>query len=347
MRAPLAVRTRRRRARARATVAALAAVPLVLAGCSAGDDADGPRPTVTTTVPERPNPLLGASLWTNPASTASWAERTLRDSGDEQAADSVARIAAVPTATWVTGGYDPKARVEELTVAAQAAGQVPVLVAYNLPERDCGQYSRGGAGSPAEYLAWTREVVAGLGDRPAVVVVEPDAIAHAIVGCDGARMATDRYELLAKTVDLYAEAPSTAVYLDAGNSGWVTDASKVAEALDESGVRRTAGFSLNVSNFEPTDAAISYGRAVSRNLGGGVSYVVDTSRNGAPVDGGDWCNPWTARLGERPSTETGLDEVDALLWIKQPGDSDGTCKPGAPPAGMWWQALADSLLQTA
>ena len=62
MRAPLRVRTRRRRARARATVAALAAVPLVLAGCTAGDDAT-PRPTVTTTVPERPNPLLGASLW--------------------------------------------------------------------------------------------------------------------------------------------------------------------------------------------------------------------------------------------------------------------------------------------
>ena len=344
MRAPLTPTTRRRRVLA--TVAALAAAPLVLAGCGAGGDAPGSKPTATTTVPERPNPLIGASLWINPASTATWAEQTLRDSGDEQGADSVARIASVPTATWVTGGYDPKARVSELTTAAQAAGQVPVLVAYNLPERDCGQYSRGGAGSPAEYLTWTREVVAGLGDRPAVVVVEPDAIAHAIVGCDGAQMAVDRYELLSKTVDLYAEAPNAAVYLDAGNSGWVKDASKVAEALEESGVRRTAGFSLNVSNFEPTDAAVSYGQAVSRNLGGGVSYVVDTSRNGAAVDGGDWCNPWTARLGEAPLTETDRDGLDALLWIKQPGDSDGTCKPGAPPAGMWWQALADSLLQT-
>ena len=344
MRAPTSSNGRRRRRPVLATLAALAAVPLVLAGCSAGDGAGGPEPTVT--VSKRPNPLLGASLWTNPASTASWAEQTMRDSGDEQGADSVARIASVPTATWVTGGYDPKARVSELTTAAQAAGQVPVLVAYNLPERDCGQYSRGGAGSPAEYLTWTREVVAGVGDRPAVVVLEPDAIAHAIVGCDGAQMATDRYELLAKTVDLYAEAPNTAVYLDAGNSSWVKDASKVAKALDESGVRDTAGFSLNVSNFEPTDAAISYGKAVSRNLGGGVGFVVDTSRNGAEVDDGDWCNPQAARLGEPPVTETGRDGVDALLWIKQPGDSDGTCKAGAPPAGMWWQALADSLLKT-
>jgi endoglucanase len=75
-----------------------------------------------------------------------------------------------------------------------------------------------------------------------------------------------------------------------------------------------------------------------------VHFVIDTSRNGAgppPEDGSPdhWCNPPGMRLGEAPTTSPDLPRVDALLWIKQPGDSDGTCR-GAPPAGQWWPQAA-------
>ena len=336
------------RGRARPTRAALAAlvvagVACALAGCGGAERQDGPdRPAPSGPV----NPLAGKALWTNPASTAAQAARELRESGDGQDARAAERIAAVPTATWLGGEDDTRATARRITTAAQDAGQVPVLVAYNLPERDCGQYSRGGAGSPAEYLAWTREVVAGVGDRPAVVVLEPDAIAHAIVGCDGDRAATDRYRLLEQAVSEWTSAPGVSLYVDAGNSSWVTDTGAVADALRASGVQRAAGFSLNVSNFDPTDASYRYGRAVSDHLGGAAQFVIDTSRNGAAVPDDDWCNPQGARLGQEPTTQVDQPLLDALLWVKQPGDSDGDCKPGAPDAGRWWPSLADSLTTT-
>ncbi|NEE07199.1 glycoside hydrolase family 6 protein, partial [Streptomyces sp. SID7499] len=71
---------------------------------------------------------------------------------------------------------------------------------------------------------------------------------------------------------------------------------------------------------------------------------IDTSRNGnGPYTGGDpaesWCNPPGRALGEAPTTQTGDERVDAYLWIKRPGESDGDCK-GGPKAGAWWPEYA-------
>ncbi|MEW2037650.1 glycoside hydrolase family 6 protein, partial [Streptomyces sp. NPDC005534] len=43
--------------------------------------------------------------------------------------------------------------------------------------------------------------------------------------------------------------------------------------------------------------------------------------------------------GENPTTKTADPLVDAYLWIKRPGESDGTCK-GGPKAGEWWADYA-------
>ncbi len=290
------------------------------------------------------NPLEGETLWANPASPAALAEKALDGRGESATARQVASIAKVPTATWLGGEDDTRVKAREITLAAEDAEQLPVLVAYNLPERDCGQYSSGGAASADEYREWTRELVAGIGDRPAVVILEPDAIAHALVGCEGSEEATERYPMLKEAVEAYAKAPNARVYVDAGNASWVDDTAKLAAALKQSGVDRAAGFALNVSNFEPTDTSIGYGTDVSEELGGETHFVIDTSRNGAAVAAGDWCNPMTARLGEEPTTATEQPLLDALLWIKQPGDSDGECN-GGPAAGAWWQQYADTLLE--
>ena len=60
-----------------------------------------------------------------------------------------------------------------------------MLVAYNVPGRDCGSYSAGGAAGVDAYLSWVGSFAAALGDRPAVVVLEPDAVPQALVGCPG------------------------------------------------------------------------------------------------------------------------------------------------------------------
>ena len=89
---------------------------------------------------------------------------------------------------------------------------------------------------------------------------------------------------------------------------------------------------------------MAYGRQVSALLGG-VRFVVDTSRNGnGPGD--DWCNPSGRAVGERPTGSTGHDVVDAYLWIKTPGESDGACN-GGPSAGVFWPDYALGLVRAA
>ena len=42
---------------------------------------------------------------------------------------------------------------------------------------------------------------------------------------------------------------------------------------------------------------------------------------------------------ERPRLVNDSTGLDALLWVKLPGESDGTCN-GGPAAGQWWQEMA-------
>ena len=76
----------------------------------------------------------------------------------------------------------------------------------------------------------------------------------------------------------------------------------------------------------------------------GKHFLIDTSRNGLGTT--EWCNPRGQALGVTPTTNTGHPLVDAFLWIKQPGESDGTCG-GGPRAGNWWTDIALELSRAA
>jgi endoglucanase len=253
-------------------------------------------------------------------------------------AAALAELASVPTATWL-GAWsgDVTAVVREEVATARAAGAVPVLVTYNVPGRDCGGYSAGGVGSSADYLQWVRAVAAGIGTARAVVVVEPDALAQ-LCGDPAERTA-----LLRSAVELLEANPGTHTYVDAGHSAWI-DAATMAERLRAAGATAADGFALNVSNFGTTESNAAYGRQVSSLLGG-AHFVIDTSRNGNGP-GSDWCNPPGRAVGERPTAQTGQDRVDAYLWVKRVGESDGTCN-GGPPAGVFWDSYAIGLVRGA
>jgi endoglucanase len=109
-------------------------------------------------------------------------------------------------------------------------------------------------------------------------------------------------------------------------------------------VGRAQGFSLNVSNFNATSDEVAYGESISARIGG-KHFVIDTSRNGNGSDGQS-CNPPGRALGTPPTAATGYPLVDAFLWIKIPGESDGPCQ-GGPPAGTWWPAYALELAEDA
>ena len=220
---------------------------------------------------------------------------------------------------------------------ARAAGGVPVFVAYDIPGRDCGGWSAGGAGSPEAYARWISDIAAGIGTAEAVVVVEPDALAQL---CGDA---TARLGMLRTAVGLLEQNAGTHTYLDAGHADWI-DAGTMAQRLRSAGVAQADGFALNVSNFGTTAANVAYGERISALLGG-AHFVVDTSRNGNGP-GSDWCNPSGRAIGERPTTATGSALVDAFLWVKTPGESDGTCN-GGPAAGEFWPSYALDLVRAA
>ncbi|MDT0264692.1 glycoside hydrolase family 6 protein [Streptomyces sp. DSM 44915] len=325
------------------------ALALLALGCSSGGSSAAGDPPGAAGQEPAPGGDDTSGFWVDPDSPAARQVREWAESGRSADAETVRRIADRPLAFWAPGHGDPGPEVRRVTEAATADDRTAVLVAYNIPHRDCGQYSEGGAASDAAYREWIDAVADGIGDAEAVVVLEPDALPHTLDGCTAPMYVEDRYTLLAEAVDRLAEQPGTRVYLDAGNPDWVTDVGRLAEALRASGVERAAGFALNVANFQTTERSTAYGRELSGLLDG-AHFVIDTSRNGNGPweEGGDerWCNPPDRALGTPPTTETDDPLVDAYLWVKRPGESDGECR-GGPEAGRWWPEYALGLAERA
>jgi len=275
-------------------------------------------------------PLYADPSWTSASKQARiWAK-----TGRTRDSELMRKLSQIPQAFWFTGGTPGATRrgVDRVVTRAAAAGAVPVLVAYNVPNRDCSQYSAGGARNGRAYRRWIGAFAGGIGTRAAIVIVEPDALA----GLCGRH----RRDHLRAAVDRLNRLPAATTYVDAGHSHW-QGAGVMAKRLRSVHARR---FALNVSNFRRTEELVAYGSKI------GLPFVIDTSRNGrGPWHGKeDWCNPPRRGLGARPTTSTGIAGVDAFLWIKTPGESDGECANGNdPPAGRWWPAYALGLARRA
>ncbi|KJK58986.1 hypothetical protein UK12_07080 [Saccharothrix sp. ST-888] len=318
------------------TAAALAALSVgAVAGCG-GAASGGSKPPSAQGRAGLPAQQPGQSFYVSDQTSA--ARELARTTGSE--ARTLTRIADQPSALWL-GGQDARAKAEDLTVRAAAAGRTALIVAYDIPHRDCGRFSAGGAADATAYRAWIDQLAAGLADRAAWVILEPDAVAHTLDSCGvTAAAAAERYGLLMYAVRELKKQPKVRVYLDAGNAGWLKDLDRLAGALRAAGIAEADGFSVNVSNFYTTDQSSAYGDRLSGLLDG-KHYVIDTSRNGnGPLGDRDWCNPSGRALGETPTTATGRPGADAYLWIKNPGESDGDCGRGEPKAGDFWLPYA-------
>jgi len=344
---------------------------------------------------------------------------------------NAARLTAMvttPQAVWFTSGtpQEVEKSVKKTIAAAALERRVPVLVAYNVPFRDCAQYSGGGAVDTAAYKAWIDAFAKGIGTSKAVVILEPDSLGiipynttiygaeewckPTVTAADGSSTPApgaspaERYtQLQYAATSLASRAPNTSVYLDGTHAAWLgvgEAAYRIHKASTDpvSGASLAKGFYVNASNFQTTDQSVQFSTWVSMctafatnpeeggwrlgnfgwcasqynpATGYGLDYtpeyvasvtaqiqglmgsavatlpfVVDTSRNGrgtlnasqyaaAPynqpdgvisgLNAGAWCNPPGAGLGLRPSSTTGVPLLDAYLWVKTPGQSDGTC----------------------
>jgi len=436
--------------------AALAALIGTAAGCVGGDDdrpiesagdpaADGADVTTTAALSNGARGLAPDTRFFIPSPNPG-ASRQVFDLIKSRALKDALRVAAMattPQAVWFTDGTPAEVRnaVRNTMREARAQHRVPVLVAYNVPFRDCAQYSAGGAADTAAYKAWIDGFAAGIGGDPAVVIVEPDGLGiipynttiygaadwckPTVADADGnpipAPGATpdERYAQLNYAVDtIAAKGRRAMVYLDGTHSAWL-GVGEAAYRLVKAGVQRSQGFFLNVSNYQPTDQLTQFGTWVSdcitaatagadwaaghfdwcpsqydpalgyavnyapeyaatvtaglvNMMGGAVAsthFVMDTSRNGQgnwhPTavypDAQDWCNPPGRGVGLRPTASTGAPLADATLWIKIPGESDGSCNRGVagsttdpewggivdPAAGAWFPAQALELARLA
>lgn len=290
------------------------------------------------------NPLAGQPFYVDPISKAAVAARNANPPSAE-----LNVIAATPTAYWLDHAFAPATvggTVSKYTAAAQAAGAMPIFALYALPHRDCGSFAAGGFGSGESYRQWIDAIAAGLGSSPAAVILEPDALAMA--DCLSGDQRQERFDLMRYAVDTLTRDPAAAVYVDAGHSRWLS-AEAMADRLNQVGVQKARGFSLNTSNFFTTEEEIGYGEAIS-GMTNGAHYVIDTGRNGAgpaPDSALSWCNPTGRALGAAPTTATAGPHADAYLWIKRPGESDGSCNAGDPPAGRFVNQYAISLASNA
>ncbi|MHB1264888.1 MAG: glycoside hydrolase family 6 protein [Gemmatimonadaceae bacterium] len=306
--------------------------------------ATAPAPTTdSTSTTTSGNLLAGMSFYADPASSARKTADAWRASRPADAAQ-MDKIAAQPQARWFGNwNSDVQGAVRAWVTASANAGRVPLLVAYNIPQRDCGGLSGGNSTSADAYRRWIAAFAAGIAGRRAVVILEPDALAA--MGCLSSADQALRIQLLRYAVATLAQQAGAVTYLDAGHAEW-QPASTMAARLTQVGLANVAGFFLNVSNFIGTAANVTYGNALSA-LVGGKHYVIDTGRNGlGPTTDRQWCNPGGRALGERPTSATGQPLVDAYLWVKVPGESDGACD-GAPPAGSWMPEYALGLAQRA
>jgi endoglucanase len=312
----------------------------------------------------------GRSLYVPEPNPAAYQQvLSLARAGDLRDAAGILTMVNTPQAVWF--GDQTPAQVERLVrdVVRDAGREdaVPALALYDIPGRDCSNYSAGGAADTAQYKAWIDAVARGIGRGDAIVTLEPDALALLPSDCgqDDAQgtKTTARYAEVNYAVDTLEPLAGTRVYLDTGHPGWHAVGS-IVPRLIEGGVARASGFYTNASNYNTDDANSWYGKLISSCLayadsGGDVAecpnqwwpradaqawldahvrtppsrmkhFVTDSSRNGQ--------GPWTPPAGKY---------TDPQDWCNPPNRGLGarpTLRTGDPlqDARLWIKTPGES-----
>ncbi len=214
-----------------------------------------------------------------PASAALAQVQQLTQAGSSTSANAVLGMLQVPQAVWFTGSSngapDSPASIQyqvSTTIAdASSLGQIPILVAFNIPGNECSTTSLGGATTTGAFQTWINAFAQGLGQSKALVLLNPDSLAMLPSSCynynngsnpnfpytDQERIQETQYAVNALSSD-----PNAYVYLDGGNPAWQS-VNVMAARLTQANVSQTRGFFLNVSNHQYTANNVAYGNWLS------------------------------------------------------------------------------------
>jgi endoglucanase len=336
----------------RAAVAVTVALAIAPAAASAGTAASGRASGHSLAANARfyvPAPATGAVQQIG----------SLLEHRQGQDAALIARMETVPSAVWLDGETQAQAakgatgerqantevaeQVREALIGAELERAVPVFVAYNIPGRDCSQYSAGGAPSDAAYDAWIDSIKSALGDAKAVVLLEPDALAN-LPGYCGSAYNTEfpnvtnatRIGDVAYGVQTLEGDPNISVYLDGGHSAWQA-VGNIAEVLVAADVQQAQGFFLDVSNYQYATNNAFYGSWVSSC----VAYATQLSDETQASALG-----YTASLTSANNNPNGaFGSCPNQYWNGGPANNwNGTAMS---PYGVWSETQSDPTLNTA
>src|SRR5579875_499406 len=228
-------------------------------------------------------------------------------------------------------------------------GTIPIFTTYFL------HATLGGDPTPAQVRAYmplfkarVNAMAAGIDRRPAVVLLELDAIGSTR-GVVRTRALPEWEAALRYEMGAMQRLPHTVVYVEGGysDSNSVAYTARVLRAI---GIHRIRGFFTNDTHDNWTIDEDRWATAIARRVGG-THYIVNTASNGRgpklnphPRTQGaeDLCNPPGRGLGIRDTTATGpWRDADAYLWEHTPGNSSGC--GGGPPGGTFWPRYAEGL----
>jgi endoglucanase len=284
--------------------------------------------------------IAGSNWYVDRGSQVARAQSALDVAGDTRA-PQLRYISCSAHAVWITGNdpADDRRYAEKIVAAAAQVNAIPLIAIYHVTDAQTARWENGMDSD--EYHVWIDAVSQGIGEASAWIILEPDALATSFSYSDAdqrirAAQLRDAVETIARN------APNARVYIDVGHSRWLSP-EKAVTGLRLAGIESAHGFSLNVANYGATAEEKSYGTRITQLLGSNARFVIDTSRNGNGAAPHQWCNAPGRALGETPRMNTDGSQLDALVWIKPPGESDGYCN-GGPEAGSFWLQYALDLV---
>jgi endoglucanase len=240
------------------------------------------------------------------------------------------RIASVAAGRWftTTNTATVRAEVDAYVTSAASQGRTPILVVYNMPNRDCGGASSGGAPDHAAYRQWIDQLAAGVAGRAATIILEPDVLALMSDHLTVEQQAETRAAMAYAGKRLKEGSRRVKVYFDSAHSAWLSPADMAARLVAADIVNSADGIATNVSNYRASSDEVAYAKAVIAATGvPRLRAVIDTSRNGNGPLGDEWCDPAGRAIGTASTEATGDPVIDAFLWVKLPGESDGCIAP--------------------
>lgn len=254
--------------------------------------------------------------------------------------------------TDMTGNpYEEIDRLDRTLTDANSKGQVPFVVSYFIKGRDVaensagGRHSAGGARNDAEWKKYYQTLSQKIGDKKAIVILEPDALGHSVNDNSFDKAKAIREALMY----LREHNPNIKTALDIANSAWLGGkVNQAADMLVKAGMEYADFFTTNIAQFKKLENEVAYVDKIVNALEArgitGKKGMIDTSRNGNGPGNGAVFNAKDVALGKKPTFETGYKNVAAFGWFKTVGCWDGG---SGIPAGKFVESYLDMLRRNA